>query len=74
MYDFLHHLQIKTWQKRQVAIIENGSWAPSAGRVMTEMLSAMKDVTISGDLVTLRGRMKDSDIPALEALADAILA
>ncbi len=74
MYDFLHHLQIKTWQKRQVAIIENGSWAPSAGRVMTEMLSAMKDVTISGDLVTLRGRMKESDIPALEALADAILA
>ena len=48
-------------------------WAPSAGRVMTEMFSKMKDVTIKGDLVTLRGRMKDSDIPALEALADAIL-
>jgi hypothetical protein len=40
---------------------------------MTEMFSRMKDVTIKGDLVTLRGRMKDSDIPALEALADAIL-
>ena len=73
MYDFIHHLEIKTWQKREVAIIENGSWAPSAGRVMTEMFSRMKDVTIKGDLVTLRGRMKDSDIPALEALADAIL-
>jgi flavorubredoxin len=73
MYDFIHHLEIKAWQKREVAIIENGSWAPSAGRVMTEMFSRMKDVTIKGDLVTLRGRMKDTDIPALEALADAIL-
>lgn len=74
MYDFIHHLQIKTWQKREVALIENGSWAPSAGRVMTQMLQEMKDVTIKGDLVTLRGKMKPADIPALEALADAILA
>lgn len=74
MYDFLHHLQIKAWQSRDVALIENGSWAPSAGRVMTEMVCEMKDVNIKGELVTLRGRMKDSDIPALEALADAIMA
>ena len=73
MYDFIHHLQIKAWQNREVALIENGSWAPSAGRVMTAMLSEMKNVTIKGDLVTLRGRMKDSDIPALEALAEAIM-
>ncbi len=74
MYDFLHHLQIKAWQKREVAIIENGSWAPSAGRVMTQMLGEMKDVTIKGDLLTIRGALKSADIPALEALADAILA
>lgn len=74
MYDFIHHLQIKTWQKRDVALIENGSWAPSAGRVMTQMLKEMKGITIKGDLVTLRGKMKPADIPALEALADAILA
>lgn len=74
MYDFLHHLQIKAWQNRSVALIENGSWAPCAGRVMEEMICEMKDVNIKGDLVTLRGRMKDSDIAALEALADAILA
>lgn len=73
MYDFLHHLQIKAWQKREVALIENGSWAPCAGRVMRQMLEEMKDITIKGDTVTVRGRMKDSDIPALEALADAIL-
>ena len=74
MYDFIHHLQLKTWQKREVALIENGSWAPSAGRVMTQMMQEMKDITIKGDLVTLRGKMKPADIPALEALADAILA
>jgi len=74
MYDFIHHLQIKTWQNREVAIIENGSWAPSAARVMKQMLEEMKGVTIKGETVTLRGVMKESDIPALEALADAILA
>jgi len=73
MYDFLHHLQIKAWQKRQVAVIENGSWAPSAGKVMTQMVSEMKDVTIIGQTVTLRGKLKEADIPALESLAAAIL-
>ena len=74
MHDFLWHLQIKGWQKRRAAVIENGSWAPSAGRVMTEMLSAMKDVTIVGEKVTIRSRLQAADIPALEALADAVLA
>ena len=74
MFDFLHHLKIKAWQKREVSIIENGSWAPSAGRVMKQILEEMKNITIKGDLVTLRGVMTEGDIPALEALADAILA
>lgn len=73
MYDFIHHLQIKAWQNREVAVVENGSWAPSAGRVMKEMLGEMKKVTVKGETVTLRGRLKESDIPALEALAEAIL-
>ena len=74
MHDFLWHLQIKGWQKRRAAVIENGSWAPTAGRVMLEMFSAMKDVEIVGDKVTIRSRMQDADLPALEALADAVLA
>ena len=73
MYDFLHHLHIKNWQNREVAIIENGSWAPTAGRVMKQMLEEMKDITLKGTTVTLRGVMKEADIPALEALADDIL-
>ncbi len=72
-YSFIHTLQMKAWQKRKVALVENGTWAPSAGKVMKELFGAMKDVEIVGDLVTLRSRMKDSDLPALEALADAIL-
>ena len=74
LYDFIHRLQTKGYCNRRVALLENGSWAPSAGKVMTEMVSSMKNVTIDGPLVTIRSRMKDSDISALEALAEAILA
>ena len=74
MHDFLHHLQIKAYQNRRVAIIENGSWAPSAGRVMKGMLSEMKNVEVVEPMVTILSRMKKADIPALEALAEALLA
>ena len=73
MYEFLHRLQIKGFCNRKVAIVENGSWAPSAGRVMKEMLSAMSNIEVIEPMVTIKSRMKQSDIPALESLADAIL-
>ena len=73
MHDFLHHLLIKAYQRRRVGIIENGSWAPCAGKVMRGMLSQMKDIDIVEPMVTIRSRMKKADIPALEALAEAIL-
>lgn len=73
MYDFLHRLQIKNYQKRRVALIENGSWAPTAGRVMGEMLSSMKEIELVGDKLTLRSRLHESDVPALQALADTLL-
>jgi flavorubredoxin len=72
MYEFLHRLQIKGFCNRKVAIIENGSWAPSAGRVMKEMLSSMSNIEIVEPMVTIKSRMKAADIPALESLADAI--
>ena len=74
MYEFIHRLQIKGYSNRRVALVENGSWAPSAARVMKEMVTAMKNVEIVGPVVTIRSRMKSTDIPALEALADAVLA
>jgi flavorubredoxin len=73
MHDFLHHLQMKGYQKRRVGIIENGSWAPCAGRVMKGMLEQMKDIEIVEPMVTIRSRMKSADIASFESLADAIL-
>ena len=73
MYDFLHHLKLKAYQKRRVGIIENGSWAPCAGRIMKNMLETMKEIEIVEPMVTIRSAMKQGDIPALEALADAML-
>ena len=72
-YDFLHKLQAKGYQNRKVALIENGTWAPSAGRVMKEMFAAMKNVEVVGNMVTIKSTMNPADLPALEALADAIL-
>ena len=74
MHDFLHHLKIKAYQKRRVGIIENGSWAPCAAKVMIGMLEQMKDIETVQPIVTIRSRMKQTDLPAMEALADAILA
>lgn len=73
MHDLLHHLKLKGYRNRRVGIIENGSWAPCAGRVMRGMLEQMNKVEIVEPMVTIRSRMKRSDMPALEALADALL-
>jgi flavorubredoxin len=74
MHDFLYHLQIKNYQKRRFGIVENGSWAPSAGRVMRGMIEAMKDCEIVEPLVTIRSRMKAADEALLGQLADSLLA
>ncbi len=73
MHDFLYHLQIKNFQSRKVAIIENGSWAPTAGRTMSCMLSDMKHVNVMEQIVTIKSSMKAADIPQLESLAEALL-
>ena len=73
MHDFLYHLQIKNFQNRKVAIIENGSWAPTAGRTMSCMLSDMKHVNVMEQTVTIKSSMKAADIPQLESLAEALL-
>ncbi|MCD7824939.1 MAG: FprA family A-type flavoprotein [Clostridiaceae bacterium] len=73
MQDFLHHLQSKAYQKRTVGILENGSWAPTAARTMRGLLENMKDITIVEPVVTIKSTMKETDIPSMEALADAIL-
>lgn len=74
MHDFLYHLQIKNYQKRRLGIVENGSWAPTAGRVMRAMIEQLKDCEIVEPMVTIRSRMKEADLPQLEHLAQAMLA
>lgn len=74
MHDFLHHLKIKSYQRRKVAIVENGSWAPTAGRVMRAMLEGMKSIDIVEPMVTIRSRMKDGDLPEMEQLVENLLA
>lgn len=72
MNDFLHHLKAKAFQNRRVALVENGSWAPSAARTMKAEFEQMKDITLVGDTVTIKTALKDADIQALDRLADEI--
>ena len=73
MQDFLHHLQSKAFQKRKVALIENGSWGPTAARTMRGILETMKEVEILEPVVTIRSTMKEADVPALEKLTEVLV-
>ena len=73
MYNFLHHLQDKAWQKRRIGFIENGTWAPCSGRIMKDMVSGLKEMELIEPVVTLKSVMKESDKAALEALANEII-
>jgi len=73
MEDFIHHLAIKNYQNRKVAIIENGSWAPAAGKKMREAMEAMKDITIIEPIVTVESTVKADTIEKLKTLAKALL-
>lgn len=74
MHTFLWKLKIKAYQGRKVGIIENGTWAPSAGKAMKELLGQMKDTTLIEPMVTIRSAMKESDVADLEKLAEEVLA
>lgn len=72
MQDFLHHLQAKAFQNRTVGLIENGSWAPTAAKTMRNILETMRNITIVEPVVTIKSVLKETDIPALDQLADAL--
>ena len=73
MEDFLNRLSHKAFQNRKVAIIENGSWAPTAARTMKSMLDGMKNLTVCENTVTVLSTMKEKDVAAMEQLADELL-
>lgn len=74
MEDFLHHLKSKTYRKRTVALMENGSWAPIAAKNMRALLEQMKDITVCDKVVTIKSAMKEDTIADMEALADELIA
>mgnify|MGYP005773673955 CR=1 FL=1 len=69
---FLHRLKERNFQKRKVGIIENGSWAPSAGKCMKNILQDMKDVEIVEPVITIKSTMTDDNLEQMKNLADEI--
>lgn len=70
---FLNRLAHKGYKNRTVAIIENGTWAPSAARKMKEILSTMKDINVIDNVVTIKSSMKDDTVAAMKELAKEIV-
>lgn len=73
MEDFLYHLKMKAFQNRKIGFIENGSWAPMAGKIMREQCETMKNITICENMVTIRSAIKEENKKQMAALADELL-
>lgn len=72
MREFINHLTERGYQNRKVGIIENGSWAPMAAKVMKEMLSGCKNLEIVEPVVTIKSALNAASEEALSQLAEAI--
>ncbi len=72
MREFIGHLTERGFQKRRVALIENGSWAPTAMKVMKDMLAPCKDLTFTKNNVTILSALNDESEAALEALTEEL--
>lgn len=70
MEHFLGRLKERNFQNRKVGIIQNGSWAPSAGRCMKNMLGEMKDIEIVEPMITIKSKVKEENMPELKKLAN----
>ena len=73
MEDFLHHLKAKNYQKRKVAFMENGSWAPMAAKIMKGIVEGFKNIEMVDPVVTIKSTMNDENIKTMEELADNLL-
>lgn len=73
MEDFLHRLQHKGYQNKKVGLIENGSWAPLANKVMKDLLNPMKNITICENTVTIKSTYKDENLEAITNLIEEII-
>lgn len=73
MEDFLNHLKVKNYQKRTVAFMENGSWAPAAAKIMKGMLEKQKDIEMVEPVVTIRSTVKPETEKVMEELAEKLV-
>lgn len=73
MEDFLSHLKAKNFQKRTVALMENGSWAPMAAKKMREYLEGMKEIAICEPVVTIKSAMKEDTLKVMEELTEKLV-
>ncbi|MBQ8108268.1 MAG: FprA family A-type flavoprotein [Ruminococcus sp.] len=73
MEEFLMHLKAKTFQNRRVAVVENGSWAPSAAKVIRSYIEGFKNVTLAEPVVTIKSALNETSQKALEELADELV-
>ena len=74
MEHLLHELKAHNLSNRTVALIQNGTWGPNAGKQMRELLEGMKNMTILDGMVTIKSRLAEGQMSELDALADAIVA
>jgi flavorubredoxin len=74
MDQFIHHLLDHAFQKRTVAFVENGSWAPTAAKGMRALMDGCKDITYAENTVTLRGSLNDASRAQIDALATELAA
>ena len=73
MEDFLAHLKAKNYQKRTVAMMENGSWAPIAAKKMREYFEGMKAIEICDPVVTIKSTMKEDTLKVMEELVEKLV-
>lgn len=72
MENFLHHLKAKNYQKRTIAIMENGSWGPTAARTMKGLVEGMKEINLVEPVVTIKSTMSETNVAEMETLAGVL--
>ena len=73
MKEFIHHLTERNFQNRTIGIMENGSWAPVAGRVMKKMLEGSKNLTFTESTVKIFSAMNDKNLAEMDAMVEELI-
>jgi flavorubredoxin len=72
MREFINHLTERNYQKRTIAIIENGTWAPSCVRIIKSMFEQSKDISFTQNCVTIKSALNETSTAQIEALAEEL--